>query len=297
MNQSGFLNPPSGSPITEDDLHAYADGQLDAERQFEVAAWLQRHPEAQAKIAHWQAQSLALHSAFDRVLDEAIPASQISLLRQVRLNSSSHWHTALWRYWLWPTVTASLGLLLGLGFARAPQQESLFKFFSANRATVQPQNNVQQLVQGALLAHATYAGEKRHPVEVVVAEKEHLISWLSKRLGKPLHAPDLTANGFELLGGRLLPATADNPGNGVAQFMYQNAAGQRLTLYVKPSPAKQPPQTAFAFTQQDKLNMFYWIDGPLGYALSGEISKTELQSVADQVYQQLETKTKDQATE
>jgi hypothetical protein len=39
-----------------------------------------------------------------------------------------------------------------------------------------------------------------------VGQEAHLIQWLSKRLGRQLIAPDLTAGGFQLMGGRLLPA-------------------------------------------------------------------------------------------
>jgi len=51
---------------------------------------------------------------------------------------------------------------------------------------------------------------------------------LSKRLNRTLTIPSLHEYGFELVGGRLLPGE-DGP---AAQFMYQNANGERLTLYM-----------------------------------------------------------------
>ena len=73
----------------------------------------------------------------------------------------------------------------------------------------------------AARAHAVYAPEVRHPVEVDAKEQEHLVKWLSKRLGLTLKVPLLTTEGFELLGGRLLPG----PDGPVAQFMYQDSGG------------------------------------------------------------------------
>jgi anti-sigma factor RsiW len=67
-------------------------------------------------------------------------------------------------------------------------------------------------------AHAVYLPEKRHPVEVAAAEQDHMVQWLSKRLGKPLKIPQLGAQGFELVGGRLLPGDS----GARAQFMFQN---------------------------------------------------------------------------
>lgn len=135
----------------------------------------------------------------------------------------------------------------------------------------------------AARAHLVYSPEVRHPVEVDAKEQDHLVKWLSKRLGLPLKVPVLSNEGFELLGGRLLPG-ADGP---VAQFMYQDATGKRLTLYVT-RPHKGDEITAFRFAQDGPVSVFYWIDHDCGYALSGEVDKPQLARVANSVYRQLE---------
>ena len=135
----------------------------------------------------------------------------------------------------------------------------------------------------AARAHLVYAPEVRHPVEVDATQQEHLVKWLSKRLALDLKVPLLTAEGFELLGGRLLPG----PEGPVAQFMYQDSAGKRLTLYVsKPNRADQP--AAFRYAQEGPVAVFYWIDRECGYALSGELDRATLTRVATAVYRQLE---------
>jgi anti-sigma factor RsiW len=68
--------------------------------------------------------------------------------------------------------------------------------------------------------------------------------------------------------------------------MYQDAKGKRLTLYVSRVEG-QPRETAFRFSQEDKVAVFYWVDGALGYALSGELAKPQLLDVATAVYKQL----------
>ena len=108
------------------------------------------------------------------------------------------------------------------------------------------------------------------------------VTWLSKRVGVPLVAPDLSSQGYELLGGRLLP----EGGKAAAQFMYQDAKGQRLTLYVRTN-MEHNNESAFRFAQEANVRVFYWIDRRLGYALSGEISKDDLLRVATVVHQQL----------
>ena len=135
----------------------------------------------------------------------------------------------------------------------------------------------------AARAHLVYSPEVRHPVEVEAKEQEHLVKWLSKRLDLQLKVPVLSTEGFELLGGRLLPGN-DGP---VAQFMYQDATGKRLTLYVT-RPHKGDEITAFRFAQEGRVSVFYWIDRDCGYALSGELDKPQLSRVASLVYRQLE---------
>jgi anti-sigma factor RsiW len=142
-----------------------------------------------------------------------------------------------------------------------------------------------QLPIRAARAHLVYSPEVRHPVEVDAKEHEHLVKWLSKRLDYPLKVPVLSTEGFELLGGRLLPGGEGQP---VAQFMYQDASGKRLTLYITRSK-KGDALTAFRFAKEGNVSVFYWIDNDCGYALSGELDKPALARVASLVYKQLQS--------
>src|SRR5262247_1113147 len=45
------------SPVTPDELHAYVDGEIPADRRGAVEAWLANHPEDAARVAAWQAQA------------------------------------------------------------------------------------------------------------------------------------------------------------------------------------------------------------------------------------------------
>ena len=127
-----------------------------------------------------------------------------------------------------------------------------------------------------------YVPEVRHPVEVGADDEDHLVRWLSKRLGTDLTVPKLDAFGFALVGGRLLAG----PNGPVAQFMFQDTRGARLTLYIS-GQRGDSGETAFRFSQEDRVSVFYWIEGRYGYALSGEMGREQLLSMADAVYRQL----------
>src|SRR5512143_3118927 len=62
------------SPVTEEELHAYVDGELPADRREAVAAWLAEHPEQAAMVAAWQAQAEAIRARYGAVADEPVPA-------------------------------------------------------------------------------------------------------------------------------------------------------------------------------------------------------------------------------
>ena len=140
-------------------------------------------------------------------------------------------------------------------------------------------------VREAKVAYSLYTPEKRHPVEVGAAEEQHLVQWLSRRLDRPLKLPDLASQGYVLVGGRLLPGSA----GARAQFMYQNAEGQRLTLYLGQLEADKPEANgaAFSFEAGHQLSTFYWVDDGFGYALSAPLDRDRLLALARSVHGQL----------
>jgi anti-sigma factor RsiW len=124
----------------------------------------------------------------------------------------------------------------------------------------------------------------RHPVEVGADQEQHLVAWLSKRLGVKVQIPNLDGAGMSLVGGRLLPGETGP----VALFMYQTQAGRRLTLYVR-AEASRNRETAFRYARENNVGVFYWIDRDSGYALaSADLDKDELLRIATLVYKQLE---------
>lgn len=205
--------------------------------------------------------SRLLHERFDEVLLEPIPA-RLQLRRPP------------WVGYAQAAAILAVGIAIGLAMPYAWQGVSGPGVASAPQPAGLPAR--------AARAHLVYAAEVRHPVEVEASQQEHLVAWLSKRLGTRLKVPVLAEEGYELLGGRLLPG----PEGPVAQFMYQEPAGRRLTLYVS-AEAKGEGQTAFRFAQEGAVSVFYWIDGNWGYALSGEIDRAALSRISTSVYRQL----------
>jgi len=273
---------PDDAPLPAGDarLHAFVDGQLSPEEREAVRQQLRTDPEAAARVAEWQFQRQALRSlARDWPMDETPPDLSGIVLRAAAARR--------WRAYLPQALAAGLLLTLGItgGYQWGRHEAGAPAWPAASIAG--RAGGVPEFAREAGVAFAVYSAEKRHPVEVSAAEQAHLVQWLSKRLGRPLKVPVLTDRGYALLGGRLLPGDVGQPGSPRAQFMYENADGDRLTLYVAVfGPGAAPADAEFRLLQQDGRTTLYWADGDFGYALSAHPA-VELQPLAQRVHQQL----------
>ena len=266
----------SKPPISETDLHAYVDAQLPEGRWAEVAEHLAAHPEEAERVQAYRSHKNALRELFGPLLDEALPATlrQLAEAPPAAVDPKKGPILARWSLQRIAAgiVIAMLGGVAGwLGHGQYQAVDRLVQF--------------TPLPRQAAVAHVVYSPDVKRPVEVTADQEDQLVKWLSKRLGTPVSPPQLGALGYELIGGRLLPGNSGP----VAQFMYQDASGQRLTLYVTTENVTNR-DTGFRFAREGQVNVFYWIDGKFGYALSASIDKGELARVATAVYDQLEHK-------
>ena len=77
-------------------------------------------------------------------------------------------------------------------------------------------------------------------------------------------------------------------GKPAAQFMYENEAKERLTVYVRRNIESQ--ETAFQFVSDKGVSAFYWIDADFAYALVGKANRDGLQKAAKIIHRDLVTR-------
>jgi Predicted transmembrane transcriptional regulator (anti-sigma factor) len=255
-------------PIEENDLHAFVDGLLDEERQAEVEAWLADRPEDAARVADWQAQNAGIRALFSSIGEARPEDARLFAARIVRPFRFPR--TRLLQ------VAAAIALFVS-GVAAGQLAPPLLHRDDGGSGIETVAIDLPQQSRSAFLI---YASEVRHPVEVGADEQAHLATWLGKRLNLPFRIPDLTATGLELVGGRLVPVSG-KPG---ALLMYEDAAGQRITVMIGRNDENH--STSFRYASDGGIETFYWIDGPVGYAVSGEVPRERLQQIADECYRQ-----------
>jgi len=252
-------------PIGEDDLQAFVDGRLASSRREAVRAYLDDHP----ALADQVKQEIELREALRARLAFKAAEPVPSRLRVANLMAGQH-RPARRR------GTAVAAAVAGFLIGSALGATGGIWWSGASRVTA------ASVAGNAIAAHRIYVGERLHPVEVPAEQEAHLVQWLSRRVGKPLSAPNLTAQGYRLIGGRLLP----DSGEAAALFMYENAGGNRLTLYARSGGTEE--QTSFRFESRDDVSAFSWIDNGLSYVVTAKVERAQLLPIAETIYRQFE---------
>jgi anti-sigma factor RsiW len=256
------------SPVTEEDLHAYVDGELALDRRMSVEAWLALHPEDAARVDAWRRQAEQIRERYAAIGEEVVPPR----LDVDRLGRRS-------RRWAW-VAAAAVVLAFLAGGVSGWYGRTAFDSGAAPR----------MVTAEAIQAYNLYVVEVRHPVEVPGTEAAHLVQWLSKRLGYDVRAPNLGSVGLQLVGGRLLPG----PPGGAGFFMYEGPTGERYTLYCARS---KEPGTALRYRPAGAVGAYYWIDDNRAYVVSGPADRDRLLAVAKSAYDQLEAASGGQRSE
>jgi anti-sigma factor RsiW len=274
------------TPIGEEDLHAYVDGALSEERRAQVERALEQNPELAARISDYFSLNNMFHERYDRVLSEPVPK---------RLQAP-----APKRRWLdaanWPQFAGmAAALVLGVGIGVGTQMGRAVPGIGAGASTGMSMpagmssdtrpvsaDASDGLARQAAIAHVVYMPAVQVPDDSATDHDQDFVQWLSNKLGTDVHAPLLDKSGFELSGGRILPGE-DGP---VAQFMYRGPHDERVTLCISHRKVNSNT-TAFKLYQDGPVNVFYWVDGDYGYAVSGGIDRKVLLQLSHDVYAQL----------
>ena len=253
--------------FSERDIHLALDNELPSDERAGYEAWLEANPEMKARSARYASDNEALRAAFGDVLDEAVPARLHNI---VIGETATNLSASRSKWWL----AAAAVLLLSLG--------GVGGYFANAIGLGEEEGSGGRLAEEAIAAHVIYAAEKRHAVEVPASDKDHMQTWLSNRVGLKLVAPDLSEDGFELVGGRLLPASGSSK---AAMLLYEDTTGNRISLFVTSESAAK---TAGVYNEEEGgPTAVYWLDKGYGCAVVGSLPDGRLNEVAKRAYKQL----------
>jgi anti-sigma factor RsiW len=259
---------------TEEELQAYVDDRLVAERRVEIEAYLLANPAIATRIRSYRKSRQDLHEAFQARLEEPIPRrlrmSTITAgLRQARVARALS------------AVTACFCLVFGflLGWYTSSVLDPDIPLLGAS-------TQVRTLKHDATSAHRLLAAVG--PADTLLtAEEAQLQRWVQRRVGESFKIPDLSEFGMHFMGGQILPYKHDNA---VALLLYRDDKGGRVTVYLR---AGEHGDATLRSARLDDTLVFYWLDSRCGYVVAAAPDLERLSNIATAVYDYFERPSSD----
>jgi anti-sigma factor RsiW len=238
---------------SEYQLHAFLDGQCSSEEAARVEAFLNENPAEAARLGAYAEQKDLLRTALLDVEPEEDPALA-AMGRQLERRIAR-------RRFLPQLRAIAAGIVLfGLG--------------AVSHAVLEPYLpwQVPPMVETATRAHEAFHASQT--TELPASRRPELEARFAEHLGADIDLPDLAGLGLRLMGGRLLTS----PEGAMAQLLYQDRAGGRLTVYL--SGAEIPGGSGINIVKMDEYAAGYWQEGGLSYSVVAEMEFEELRQIA-----------------
>ena len=297
----------AGGQFRDEDLHAFADGVSAPERRAALIAYLATSPADTDRVLGWQRQNELLRNAFPlealRAAPRLIQAASAPFAPQPRDGAAGGLDAATMLQSDPPlaapmlvsvaerrrghdamvgagamVVAALAALLAGLyvagslqgltGLGWLPRAAAIAPALQPASAPGAPAETV---VGRALEAHLAFAEDLEVPVEFDAKAATQLVAYLSHRVGVPVQAPNLTAQGFQLLGGRLLPV----PDGVAAMLVYEAHDGQRVGLVVTRATPGGDAGLQYQAAEQGPVHAVRWSTGDEIYVLTSRRGAAE----------------------
>jgi anti-sigma factor RsiW len=246
---------PTPRRPTEDELHAFIDGELTPERCAEIAAVLIEDPALAARVADYEADRDRLRMALAGLAEEPIPAAWIA-----RIESAMSGRTR-------PVASRRFAIAAGMALA----------------ASVVAVARWQRTPDHSILAEAEAAREGHLDGHLAGGDSPPPPSTrdaaLRAALGMNVRTPDLRRFGFQLARIELF----GTPGHASAQLRYSDPDQRTLTIYVRPSDGT----VRFDLLRRGELRVCVWQDDVVGAVIIAPVSAAEMLHIATGAYSDL----------
>jgi anti-sigma factor RsiW len=238
--------------MTRDDelrLHAYLDGELGATESLEFERRLAEDAELRKGLAELRAIGERIRS--QARYQEVPPRLRERILRRVRHEQ--------------PRPRARLLMWVSVAAATACTALAVWLAPALIGQVVGGEPRVDEVLDDHL--RATFAA---HWVDVASSDRHTVKPWLSARLGFSPPVPDLSEQGFELIGGRVDVLEA----RPVAALVYQRRQ-HMISVFVWPGGSRLTGESGQA-TERRGYHMLRWSAAGLAYWAVSDLNEREL---------------------
>jgi anti-sigma factor RsiW len=243
------------------ELQAYVDGQLTPEEAAALEARLADSPEDAATVASYLDQNRLIREAADALAPAAVDLRTADLERRL----AQRLERRRWRLPAWVRQAAAAVILVSAGWFAHDQYAKM-------------EEATPYYVAEAVGAHRVFADDAFRPVEFTPDASDAALEWAATKLGHPVAIPTLDSLGLGLVGSRL-HGTAQGP---IAQFIYEDAGGNRLSVIVAPHPP-DVPEYGFKMASFADTKVGYWSDARLDYAVVADTSAPQIEAIASEI--------------
>lgn len=240
------------TPISDNDLHAYIDGALDASRTRIVEAALADDPALAERAAKFADDRRMLKKIYGPLADAPVPQEWIALARGEKATPQAVPPARAWGLWA-GAIAAAILLALGTWQMRS----------------IAP----GEIVEAALAAREQPTRDRQVIAVAAGADISQYNTLLRDRLAMKVKVPDLGRMGYRLTALHLY-------GGRTAELLYRDRDNRLFTLYVRPSDG------AARFDQfaRGPLRVCVWQDDQIGMVMAGDVSTAAMQRLASLAY-------------
>ncbi|WP_158044222.1 anti-sigma factor family protein [Skermanella pratensis] len=252
--------------IDENDLHAFLDGQLAAEQEAIVLAWLEFDPDARRRLHDYAEQKLLTAIGAADMAHDSDPEHTRELARKLADELGTRLHRSLGRRPMaWLRQAAAIVALVAAGWTT----NELYHHVAADR--------LPTYVVEATGAHLVFAEGPVPQVGTASPTGADLARLLSARLGEQIDIPELSPIGLKLVGGRVMGGL-EHP---LAGLVYEDREGHRLTICL--SPRNDGPADGLHMAEVGGVRVGYWSNGEQSYVIVADTSETQLEAIVAQL--------------
>jgi anti-sigma factor RsiW len=242
----------NGMDVSENELHAFIDGALEADGARAIAARVAADPALADRVAGFRADMAMLKQVYGPLSGRPLPRDWLTLIQNSRPTAAPSWRMAA-------AIAAVLLAALALApFAYRALQPSLSGEI-VTAALVARQSRPETAIPVTDLSTARYNGE------------------LSAAISERVKVPDLGKMGYRLTGIHLYPGA---PGGSAAELLYRDRANRLFTLYLRRSDGT----ARFDQFERAGLRVCIWQDDQLGMVMVGNVTTAAMQRLASLAY-------------
>ncbi|MEM9754350.1 MAG: anti-sigma factor [Pseudomonadota bacterium] len=253
-------------------LSAYLDGELPPGEAEAVETALSERPDLQAELEALIEADTDAKAHFAALMDDPVPLALADAIRAAPEPRAANT----------PAPPRVRGGLIAASVAALALAFGAAGGFYVARTTAPELVATRGWLDDIADYHAVYATQVRHLVEVPADEAEHIQTWLTATLGTGVTVPDLSAEGLEFEGARLLVAA----GRPVAQLIYTDGAGGVVALCQIASTA---PQSGFESRSIGDFDLVSWGSEGAGanFVVISDQGRSDLSAIAERAAAQV----------